>query len=127
MSIACCVAWLAAACESGDDIDRHWGRQAITAEGIELLEPLGDVDLLPDYLAWSTGTAASYAVAILDADGRPLWQTRDLPAPSCPVTAEARALVRPGVEYGWQVLAIEGNGRVRDASPVARFRVRPRD
>jgi hypothetical protein len=108
----------------GQRPDDYWGRKVDVGEGILLYEPLENVDSLPGFFIWRTATAASYSLALFDSSGVRLATITGLPAPSYEVDDKLDALVKPGAEYGWQVLAIDGSGQVIDGSPVGRFRIR---
>lgn len=109
---------------AGREPDDYWGRKVDVGEGILLYEPLETVNSLPGFFIWRTATAASYSLALFDSSGVRLATITGLPAPSYEVDDQLEALVKPGAEYGWQVLAIDGSGQVVDGSPIGRFRIR---
>jgi hypothetical protein len=120
------VLCLAAGCGGGGrSPEESWGREVTVGEGIELYEPLAEVDSLPEFFTWRTATAASYSMALFDSSGARIATLNDLPAPSYEVDVRIGALVEPGVEYAWQVLAVDGSGSVIDGSPVGHFRLSP--
>jgi hypothetical protein len=108
----------------GPSLEESWGRAVTVGEGIVLYEPIAEIDSLPTFFAWRTATAASYSMALFDDAGTRIAVFHGLPAPSREVDAELGALVHPGSDYGWQVLAIDGSGAVIDGSPIGRFRLR---
>ncbi len=97
------------------------------AAALELSEPIGETLDPPEMLRWGAHPqAASYRVILLDSRMDEVWR-RETPeaTPELRLDEEARAVLRPGAWFTWQVVALGPLGQEIARSPAGHFMIAP--
>ena len=93
------------------------------ALGVEGVEPTGDLDRAPSSLRWrATPNAASYEVAVLDIEGKVLWNAKSM-ATELALPDEARASMLDRKTLFWRVSAFDAQGAPLGSGAPQLFRV----
>jgi hypothetical protein len=97
------------------------------AAALDLLEPIGETAASPATLRWAAHPlATSYRVILLDSGMDEVWTRETSEAtPELQLDAEARAALRPGAWFTWQVVALGPLGREIARSPAGHFMIAP--
>jgi hypothetical protein len=104
---------------------RHDDGEVYRTIHVQLLAPMGDVEVAPRTLRWTRFDGASgYDVRLMEVDGTVVWRgSSESPAVDLPADVVARIV--PGKTLVWEVAARNAAGSVVAQSGAQRFRVAP--
>jgi hypothetical protein len=97
------------------------GGRVLRGGTVHVMEPHGDVSVVPEQVVWDGGMGDTYQVELLAVDGEILWSTTATnPAP---VPAAAQQQLERGVAYRVRVTPIDDEGEVLGQGTEADFRI----
>jgi hypothetical protein len=80
------------------------------------VSPSGTLGQTPQYLEWQPLEGTDhYEVEIRDPQLNAIWQQSEIRETRVELPSDVIRVLRPGVEYGWRVTAIDRNGRQTDS------------
>lgn len=100
------------------------GDEVTRSQSIEILNPAGDIDRVPDTIVWKPAPGAnSYRIQLFEIDRTPLWGA-SAGSNQIVIPAKTREQITPGKALLCQVEALDQSRNVLATSGLIRFRLR---
>jgi hypothetical protein len=99
------------------------GDQVVRSQALQAIGPVGDLNTVPEVLAWNAATGAvNYKIQVLEVDRTLLWAA-SAPSTKIAIPPYLRSQIVPGKALLWKVEALDASGNVIATSGLTQFRV----